>query len=67
MNYSYVPNHDPTLALTRLLFWTFVCLFIAALLLASGALVIFEDGSFRLALAGLDLSGCVNPLALCSR
>ena len=61
----YTPYTD-TLRLTRLLFWTFVCLFIAALLLASGALTVFEDGSFRLALAGLDLSGCVNPLAICA-
>lgn len=67
MNYSYVPSTDPTLAFTRLLYWTLFLLFIAGLLLASGALVYFEDGSFILRLGGLDLSGCVNPLALCAR
>ena len=66
MIYSYSPYTD-TLRYTRLLYWALLLLFVAGLLLASGALVYFEDGSFILRLGGLDLSGCINPLALCAR
>ena len=65
MNYSYTPNHDPTLLLTRLLFWAAVLVLLAVLL--SMATTTFEDGSFIIRLGSLDLGGCINPLALCAR
>ena len=65
MLYTYSPYSD-TLRYTRLLFAALLVLFITGLLLASGALVYFEDGSFLLNLGQLHLSGC-NPLALCAR
>jgi hypothetical protein len=65
-NYTYSPYED-TLRITRLLYAAVVLLFLAALAYASGALVIFEDGSMILTVGDLTLSGCPNPLALCAR
>ena len=59
MNYSYVPDHDPTLALTRLLFWILFALFIAALLLASGSLVV-SGNSFTLDIGNLFITGTIG-------
>ncbi len=64
MNYSYSP-YDTTLRYTRILYTVLLALFVTGLLLASGALVYFEDGSFILNLGQLHFSGC-NPLAICS-
>ncbi len=58
----YTPYSD-TLRYTRYLYGLLLVLFVAGLRLASGALVVFEDGSF---IFNLSLSGC-NPLALCAR
>ena len=65
MIYEY-SSYSDTLRYTRLLYAALLVLFIAGLLIASGALVYFEDGSFILNLGQLHLSGC-NPLALCAR
>lgn len=63
MNHYYCFENE--LRVTRLLFAAFVALFIWALLLASGMLVVFEDGSMVLTLGDLVLTGCPNPLAIC--
>ena len=61
MIYSYSP-YDTTLKIIRLLYWSLFLLFVAALLLASGALTHFEDGSFILRLGSFVVSGCINPI-----
>lgn len=66
MNHYYTP-YDDTLKITRLLYAALLLLFVAGLLYASGALVIFEDGSMILTLGNLTITGCPNPLALCAR
>ena len=64
MNYYAYENE---LKVTRLLFAAFFMLAVAALLYASGMLVIFEDGSMLLTAGDLSVTGCPNPLALCAR
>ncbi len=64
MNYSYSP-YDTTLRYTRILYTVLLALFVTGLLLASGALVYFEDGSFIFNLGQLHFSGC-NPIAICN-
>ncbi len=59
--------YEDSLRVTRLLFAAFFMLAVAALLYASGMLVIFEDGSMLLTLGNLSVTGCPNPLALCAR